>query len=128
MPKVLVFLLLCIFSFKSPASTIDKAYKALQEYDYFKAKKLFYGQLKKNPTQAAFGLATIYYRNDNPFHKLDSAYKYILICRNNYETLPPDKALKLKTIYHLNDSCITTLHDSIAAKAYTAYFKNNTVA
>src|ERR1039457_1238349 len=99
MSKSLVFLLLLICFLKSPASTIDKAYKALHEYDYFKAKKLFYSQLKKNTTQAAFGLATIYYRNDNPFYKLDSAYKYILICRENYKNLPPEKILKLKTNY-----------------------------
>jgi WG repeat protein len=127
MHRTFVFLLLSIFFFKSPASTIDKAYKALNEYDYFKAKKLFYTQLKKNPSEAAFGLATIYYRNDNPFHKLDSAYKYILISRNNYKTLPPDKALKLKTVYHLSDSSITSLHDSISAKAYIVYLKSNTI-
>jgi hypothetical protein len=128
MYKSLVFLLLCVFFFKSPASTIDKAYKALQEYDYFKAKKLFYTRLKKNKVEAAFGLATIYYRNDNPFHKLDSAYKYILVCGDNYQTLPPAKALKLKIIYHLNDSCIKSLRDSICTKAYLAYRKNSTVA
>ncbi len=127
MYKSLVFLLLCTFFFKSPASNIDKAYKALQVYDYFKAKNLFYTQLKKNKVEAAFGLATIYYRNDNPFHKLDSAYKYILICRDNYKTLTAEKILKLKTTYHLNDTSIATLHDSISAKAYIVYLKNNTV-
>ena len=125
MSKPFVFLLLCVFFFKSLASTIDKAYKALNEYDYFKAKKLFYAQLKKSPTEAAYGLATIYYRQDNPFHKLDSAYKYIQISKNNYKALPPEKVLKLKTSYQLNDSSLTTLHDSIAYKTYLVYLKNN---
>lgn len=123
-----VFLLFYVFLFKSPASTIDKAYKALNEYDYFTAKKLFYTQLKKYPAEAAYGLATIYYRHDNPFHKLDSAYKYILIAKSKYKTLPPEKALKVKTTYHLSDSNLITLHDSIAYKAYLVYLKNNSVA
>lgn len=126
--KSFVFLLVCICFLKSPASNIDKAYQALQQYDYFKSKKLFYTQLKKNKIEAAFGLATIYYRTDNPFHKLDSAYKYILICRDNYKTLSAEKTLKLKITYHLNDSCLNTLHDSICTKAYSAYQKKNTVA
>ncbi len=127
MRLLFAFLLLFICFPKSPASTIDKAYQALQEYDYFKAKKLFYTQLKKNKTEAAFGLATIYYRNDNPFHKLDSAYKYILISKNNYKTLSAEKVLKLKTFYHINDSCLNALHDSISYKAYLVYFKNNSI-
>ncbi|HEX7413318.1 MAG TPA: hypothetical protein VF411_04665, partial [Bacteroidia bacterium] len=127
MPKSLVFLLLFVCFFKSPASTIDKAYKALHEYDYFKAKKLFYTQLKKNTTEAAFGLATIYYRNDNPFYKLDSAYKYMLICKGSYKNLSTEKALKLKTNYRLNDSCIEALHESICQKAYFVFLNNSTI-
>ncbi len=127
MPRLFVFLLLCTYFLKSPASTIDKAYKALGEYDYFTAKKLFYSQLKRCPAEAAYGLTTIYYRNDNPFHKLDSAYKYILICKNNFKTLPADKALKLKTTYRLTDSCIAALHDSVCIKAYIVYLKNNNI-
>src|ERR1017187_7123589 len=126
MTKSFILLLLLNCFFKSPASTIDKAYKALHEYDYFKAKKLFYSQLKKNTTEAAFGLATIYSRNDNSFYKLDSSYKYILICRENYKNLSPEKTLKLKTNFHLNDSCIEALHDSICQKAYFIFLNNST--
>ncbi|MHB8259318.1 MAG: WG repeat-containing protein [Bacteroidia bacterium] len=109
------------------ASTIDKAYKALYEYDYFKAKKLFYAQLKKHTPEAAFGLATIYYRHDNPFYKLDSAYKYMLICKGSYKNVSPKKILKLKAMYHLNDSCMDALHDSICQKAYLVFLTNPTV-
>ena len=124
MSKFLVYILIFICFVKSPASTIDKAYKALYEYDYFKAKKLFYSQLKKNEVTASFGLATIYYRNDNPFFQLDSAYKYITICMNRVTNMSPGKLIKLKTIYHINDSSLIALHDSICQKAYFGFLKD----
>ena len=63
------------------ANKITKGFEALQEFNYFEAKKLFTKSLKKYPAPASFGLATIYYRKDNPFHSLDSAYKYIGIAK-----------------------------------------------
>ncbi|MEN8138196.1 MAG: WG repeat-containing protein [Bacteroidota bacterium] len=59
------------------AGKIDKAYEALNVFDYFKAKSLFESSLKREPTAASYGLSMIYYRNDNPFHNLDNAYMYI---------------------------------------------------
>jgi hypothetical protein len=56
------------------AGTIDKAFKALQQYNYFDAKALFEKALKKEPSAANYGLAVIYSRTDNPFHNLDSAF------------------------------------------------------
>lgn len=120
-----IFLVSCFFTIS--ASSIDKAFEALHEYDYFKAKKLFYTQLKKSRVEAAFGLATIYYRNDNPFYKLDSAYKYIAICGNNFTNLSAEKKEKLKTTYHLSDSVIIALHDSISQRAYAIFLKNITI-
>jgi hypothetical protein len=57
------------------ATTIDKGFRNLDRFDYFQAKKYFVKSLKKYKSPAAFGLATIYYRQDNPFHNIDSAYK-----------------------------------------------------
>jgi hypothetical protein len=42
------------------ATKITKGYEALQEFNYFEAKKLFTKSLKKHPAPASFGLATIY--------------------------------------------------------------------
>lgn len=123
-----LILLITICLFQSRASTIDKAYKALYEYDYFKAKKLFYTQLKKNNTEAAFGLATIFYRHDNPFHKLDSAYKYIIICANSFKNQAEEGKKQVKLLYTISDSTISTLHDSICREAYSIYIKNNTIS
>ena len=63
---ILIFLCSSIW-----ASNIDKAYEALTLFDYFKAKHLFYKNLKKLPTESSFGLATIFERNDNPFSNIE---------------------------------------------------------
>lgn len=60
----------------SKAGKLEKAYNALYVYDYFKAKKLFTSLIKKQNAPAAYGLAIIYRRQDNPFHNIDSAVKY----------------------------------------------------
>ncbi|MDP2386236.1 MAG: WG repeat-containing protein [Bacteroidota bacterium] len=104
------------------ASKISKAYDALKIFDYFKAKKLFYSCLKKEPVLATYGLATIYQRNDNPFHNLDSAYKYI---ERSYDALlkqPPDFNKRLKK-FCLWDSCITGLRVVIHQKSYHYYLQ-----
>lgn len=64
---------------------IDRAFKALNAYNYFEAKGLFYKSLEKEPIAAPYGLSIIYARNDNPFYQLDSAYLYILMADINYE-------------------------------------------
>ncbi len=119
MKRYLLYIFLICCFFKSEASSIDKAYEALHEYNYFKAKKLFYSQLKMSRAEASFGLATIYYRNDNPFYNLDSSYKYIDICKNSFSV----KQISL----FVNDSNIATLHDSISRKAYLIFLKNVTI-
>src|ERR1041384_8233704 len=82
----LIFYLI-LTGFLARASKIADAYEALSIYDYFKAKKLFYTQLKKSHrAAAAYGLAIIYQRNDNPFHNTDSACKYISLSGNFYRT------------------------------------------
>jgi hypothetical protein len=87
--SLLFSVLFFIFCFQTKAvklskpyikSNIDKGYTALLEYDYFKAKKIFYTCAPKYRKLADFGLATIYYRNDNPFHQIDSAYDCIKRC------------------------------------------------
>ena len=80
------YILFCVF-FSSVlcANKIDKAYQALSVFDYFKARQLFYKSLKSNQVNASFGLATIYYKTDNPFSNIDSAAKYIAISLANFK-------------------------------------------
>src|SRR5690554_5332398 len=58
---------------------LSKGFEALEQYNYFEAKKAFEKSLKKNEAPSAYGLSEIYFRNDNPFHNLDSAYHYSLL-------------------------------------------------
>ncbi len=64
------------------AGRIDRAFDALAEYDYFKAKSLFEKSVKRFPVGAHYGLSLIYLNDKNPFHNLDSAYKFILVAES----------------------------------------------
>lgn len=67
--------LLPIFGYSG--KLLSKAYQALEIHDYFKAKQLFYKDYSKKPNaSAAYGLACIFSRNNNPFFEPDSACKY----------------------------------------------------
>ena len=91
-------LLIFFFSSCLNAGKLDKAFEALRIYDYFKAKSLFTSSLKKHPSAAAFGLATIYYRSDNPFHSYDSAFVYIQRAEQSYALTTEKWQLKYKEL------------------------------
>jgi len=82
----------CISAFKPVPfkGKLEKAFEALSIYNYFDARELFYKSLKKNTAPASYGLAVIYERNDNPFHNLDSAFKFISTADSLYPQLEPD--------------------------------------
>ena len=114
-----VLTVLLVFSINLAfGSKIADAYKALSIYDYFKAKHLFYKSLKKSPAEASFGLATIYYRNDNPFSNIDSAAKYISISLNAF------KDTVTYSGYHIYKNSINDLSHLIALKGYNFYCIN----
>lgn len=104
---------------------IEKAFNALREFDYFKAKKLFqeiYG--KKHDAYSAFGLSEIYRRNDNPFHNIDSAGKYILWSYHHFKKNPEELAL---TGYTINTKSIVNLADTISTTFFKKVKELNTV-
>lgn len=114
MKRIITFLL--IFSLKSAfCSKIEKAYKALSIYDYFKAKELFYKSISKQPCEASFGLATIYHRTDNPFSNIDSAAKFIAIASTQF------KDTISYSNYHINSNSIYELSQVIAKKGFEKY-------
>ena len=100
------------------ANKITKGYEALQEFNYFEAKKLFTKSLKKYPAPASFGLASIYYRKDNPFHSLDSAFKYIGIAKKNMSSLKLKTKIKLEK-YNYSDEAILELDQQISKAFYS---------
>ena len=120
MKNIIAILLICIIS-KAFGNKISDGYKALSIFDYFKAKELFYKSLSKCPSQSSFGLAIIYYRNDNPFSNIDSSAKYISICKTYF------KDTTTYSLYHINEQTINTLASNIGYKGYEKYGNKNTV-
>lgn len=77
MKKISSLFVMLTFSVMPCKNKVDKAFVALEMHDYFKAKDLFYGSLKKEPVAASFGLSKIFYQDRNYFQNLDSAKRYI---------------------------------------------------
>ena len=99
------------------AGKIDRAFKALEKFDYFKAKELFSKVLERKIVAAPYGLSLIYSKDDNPFYHLDSAYKFILLAENNFPNLKLREKEKLLK-YAIDSSAIQQLKDQIDRKAY----------
>lgn len=95
------------------------AYQALDSYDYFKAKKLFYTSLHQYPYASAFGLATIFSRNDNPFYNIDSAARYIIVSNQHF------KDTSTYFSYHLNQKNNHALTSIICQKGYETYGRSH---
>ncbi len=86
----LIAVFLMSFSIK-PSGKLVKAFSALQIYNYFAAKDLFEKSMKKDSVAASYGLSLIYGRDDNPFHNLDSAFKFIGISEQLFPKLDEKK-------------------------------------
>ena len=110
--KIVRIGLILLFSVNVFAGKIDKAYEALNIYDYFKAKSLFQELLEDRPVAARYGLTIIYYRDDNPFHNLDTAYAYIQLTEVDYEDLRNKDKKELLT-YSIDSEHISKLKDDI---------------
>lgn len=109
---------------KLQASKTADAFKALSIFDYFKARQLFYKDLEKNSSYAAYGLATIYSRTDNPFHQYDSAAKYVHLSFNAFRLIHQPKAFSGFTV---DSSSILRLADSIAFRSFEKLKKNSSI-
>jgi hypothetical protein len=72
-------ILICCFLWSSVAyaGRLERAWVALKQYDYFKARKLFLKELHQHKAGAAYGLAIIFSRKDNPFHDVWRAHHLI---------------------------------------------------
>src|SRR5688572_8496044 len=127
MRKYLVILFLLSFSSLS-AGKLEKGYEAMGIYNYFEARKIFYKCLKKQPCGAAFGLATIYSRNDNPFYNLDSAHKYISLSEKNYKSAVANKKTSARLAkLKITSLSITDLREAIYLKAFEAAEKTHSI-
>lgn len=107
---------------------IKKGYEALEIYNYFKAKENFEKSLKRNPSPAAFGLSQIYFRQDNPFHNVDSAYHYSIMAIEHYSYVKPKKRIKLEENFSLTIDSMRVFRDEISAYFYREARKSHTIA
>jgi hypothetical protein len=112
-----LFAVLVLTSF-SYAQNIRKGFDALNIHDYFKAKHVFEKRLKKEKSPASFGLAQIYYRNNNPFHNMDSARHYIIQAIDNFESIKVKKQTKYNERFGFNMAAATVLRQSISDELF----------
>lgn len=108
-----IFLLWFNFSCKeihafSPLGKIEKAFESLSTYNYFEARNLFQKSIRKYPSLAGFGLSLIYFRTDNPFHQVDSAYTRINAAITAFDNAGESELKKFTEISVDKDSLIRT--------------------
>jgi outer membrane protein assembly factor BamD (BamD/ComL family) len=93
---------------------------------YFLAKKIYYTQLKKKSCESAFGLASVFYINNNPFYNLDSAYKYIQISKSDYGKLNPKKQNSISK-WKISYQSISTLEHLIDSLSFSVALSKNSI-
>jgi hypothetical protein len=125
---ILIFVILAFLGFgtNSHAGKIEKAFQALKEYNYFKAKTLFTKTIKKDISPSSYGLALIHFRTDNPFHSLDSSFTYILQSEKTYGEISEKKKIRFKKFGfdYLN---IIELRAKISTKFFQIAENSNTI-
>ncbi len=122
----LIVWLLTISSGISFARKIENGFQALEIYNYFEAKKLFEESLKNNVVPAAYGLSVIYYRTDNPFHNIDSAYSFIIRSMAGFPALDLKSRLKIAQL-GVDSLSIVQQRERISEDLYLLSIHKNTV-
>ncbi|NNK80002.1 MAG: hypothetical protein HKO93_00765, partial [Flavobacteriales bacterium] len=72
----LVFLVILMSNSVLFAGGLEKGLQALDNKDYYGAKKQFEKILFREPIGANFGLALVHYAKQNPFYDIDRALRY----------------------------------------------------
>ncbi|MCC6541329.1 MAG: hypothetical protein IT225_03835, partial [Flavobacteriales bacterium] len=125
MRAVWLGLLLCTMS-PVWAGRLEKAFKALEVHDYFKARELFRKEVRKHPAAGWYGLSVISGRADNPFYHLDSAYQFIVRADLAF-TAAPDKERILIGGLGVSHSSITAQREHVLERAWELVRGQNTV-
>ena len=117
-----LFFIVLFFNFYSlKSASINEGYKALSIYDYFKARKIFYDNLNRKPTESSYGLAIIFFRTDNPFSDIDSSAKYISKAISNF------KDTANLSGFIINPNSISSLSNQIAEKGFKKYVDSSDI-
>lgn len=115
--KIICLYITLLISGLSFGQSLKKGYEALDIYNYFRAKEIFEKKEKKSPSPAAFGLAVIYHRTDNPFHNIDSAYVKIVKSEHCFEEIKP-KLKEKYTEFGLTYDSILNLRQAISTQHF----------
>ena len=121
----LILLLLIFSSSTAYAGRVKKGFVALEMHDYFKAKSAFTKGMKYNPEICAFGLATVYSRDNNVFYSKDSAYLYIRLAKATFYNAKASKRERW-TKYGWDQNRIDSLERLIADQFYAEAKRINT--
>src|SRR3972149_127601 len=122
---IAAFLSLFLLNFFLPSS-LQKGFESLKIYNYFEAKRLFLKSLKNHPCGASYGLSIIYYRNDNPFYNIDSAYKYILLSEKKIKSSNAREKETLQKL-NINHPAIDEQKEKIIQRAFEKAKTENTL-
>ncbi len=124
--KVITFTF-CLFLGSSVyANKLEKGFKALSVFDYFRAKTIFLElQLDQPNPYSAYGLAVVHSRNDNSFFNIDSALKYV---NWSYNLFAINKTPLNFTGFSITSASILSLIDTISNKQFQRAKKINTIA
>ena len=115
---ILVVCFCLLFASGNLFSQVSKGFKALDEFDFFRARKCFIASLNKNPVLSNYGLAKVHYDKLNHFHSYDSAYKRINLACIAFSELPEKKRLKMyEKGFH--EKKLIVLADSIFSGAFS---------
>lgn len=120
-------LLLLVFSFPALAGRLERGFEALSIYNYFHARSLFLKAQKHHPAGAAFGLAIITSRSDNPFHDPVRAHNYIQEALWSLQSATPREKSKLSKL-GITDSAVLALQTVIDSLGFRYTEKKNSVA
>lgn len=127
MRLLLVLVSFLLFSLPGLAGRLERAFDALEVYNYFKARQLFLKAHQRHPAGAAYGLALITARTDNPFHDPNRAHNYIQEAIWSYAVSSTAERNRLQKL-GVTDSVLFRLQQSIDSLGLKAAIKAGTVA
>jgi len=125
--KYIIYSLIASAFFVLGSCKVNKGFEALDEYNYFEAKKQLEKSLKRDKSPSAYGLSLIYFRNDNPFHNLDSAYHYGLLSVESFNEAKPKKQLKWEEQLNFTAATAINHRKQISDLGYEKAVNTNTV-
>ena len=108
------------------SNKLDRAFKALAENNFPKAKTLFSDELEENPKNfaAIFGLGQYYYLPQNPEMNIDSTYSKWNYCYINFNKAKPDEIELVNQYYKISEKILfQNLHD-LCEKAFNSLMSN----